>query len=420
MSSPALRLPLGISDFRELREGNFTYVDKTALIDDILAESTPALLIPRPRSFGKTLNLSMLRCFLEKRPDDLRPLFAGLVVASSERAWAHFQRYPVIFVTFQDVQSPSWEACLAGIANALARTFGEHRYLLTEGNLYPEDARRFTAILERRATQPDLVTALDLLSRLLRKHHRERVVILIDGCDTPVRAGHVHQYDEEVSAFFAGFLSGGLKDNADLFKGVLTGVLPITWETWYSGLNLGVFSLLRTRLASAFGFTEPEVRGLLHVAGVPAALDGLRATYGGYRFGGQAIYNPWSVLSFLDRGDDIFRTYWSDPSALDLVRERLITGPRGVSAELATLLAGGTLDQYVDETIALRDLARGSDTLWSVLLFTGYLTAVRVSLVDGEQHAHLALPNGEVTVALADMAQAFGGGSARGRRAERG
>jgi hypothetical protein len=408
MSPPRVRFPIGISDFRNVREDGFYYVDKSALIEDVLTESAQVLLAPRPRRFGKTLNLSMLRYFFEKSAEDRRPLFAGLAVASSATAWAHFQRYPVVFMTFKDVKPTSWEDCLAGMANVLARTYQEHSYLLTEGNLDPANLKIFTAICERRATKSELTIALELLSRLLAKHHGEKVVILIDEYDTPIHAGYTHKYYDEVVAFFRDFLSGGLKDNVDLFKGVLTGILRVAKESLFSGLNnISVYSILRTQLATAFGFTEAEVRSLASATGQAESLDGIRAYYNGYLFGGQAIYNPWSVLSFLDRGDNVFRPYWIETSSNDLVRELLLSGSRGVAAELETLIAGGTLDKRLDESIVLRDIASRSDAVWSFLLFTGYLKAVLVAHVEGRQWGKLAVPNAEVGLALADMAQTW-------------
>ncbi len=404
MIQPRVRFPIGISDFRNVREAGFYYVDKTALIDDLLTESAQVLLAPRPRRFGKTLNLSMLRYFFEKSAEDRRPLFAGLAVASSESAWAHFQRYPVIFMTFKDVKPRSWEDCLTGMANVLARTYQEHSYLLTEGNLDPANARIFTAICERRATKSELTIALELLSRLVARHHDEQVVILIDEYDSPIHAGYTNKYYDDVVAFFRDFLSGGLKDNAHLFKGVLTGILHVAKESLFSGLNnISVYSLLRARFATAFGFTEAEVRALASAVGKAESQGGIRAYYNGYLFGGQAIYNPWSVLSFLDSEDNVFRPYWIETSSNDLVRELLLTGPRGVAAELETLLAGGTLDKRLDENIVLRDIASRSDAIWSFLLFTGYLKAVEVAYVEDETEAKLVVPNREVAGALRKM-----------------
>ncbi|MBK8256821.1 MAG: AAA family ATPase [Polyangiaceae bacterium] len=404
----SIRFPIGLSDFRALREGGFQYVDKSALITDLLAESAQVFLIPRPRRFGKTLNLSMLRCFFEKRAEDLRPLFEGLAVVSSESAWAHFQRYPVIFLTFKDIKPTSWEDCLHGMLNVLSKTFKAHRYLLNEGQIEPEDARLFTAILDRRATKADLTIALDLLSRLLAEHHGCKVLILLDEYDSPIHAGYTNKYYDEVVAFFRDFLSGGFKDNPHLWKGVLTGILRVAKESMFSGLNnIDVFSILRTQLSAAFGFTESEVYALAEAAGQAGNMDGIRDYYNGYLFGGQAIYNPWSVLSFFNRGDGVLRPYWIETSSNDLVRALLLTGPRGVKAELETLLAGGTVDKPIDENIVLRDISTHSDAVWSFLLFTGYLKAVELSFVEGIQSATLAVPNTEVSLALRSMARAW-------------
>jgi Predicted AAA-ATPase/PD-(D/E)XK nuclease superfamily len=402
MSPPRVR-------FRNVREGGFHYVDKTALIDDVLTESAQVLLAPRPRRFGKTLNLSMLRYFFEKSAEDRRPLFAGLAVASSaESTWAHFQRYPVIFMTFKDVKPTSWAACLARITGVLSEAYGDHEYLLEHGSMRPHEVELFTAILERRATEAVCTEALDLLSRLLARHHGEKVVILIDEYDSPIHAGYTNKYYNDVVAFFRDFLSGGLKDNADLFKGVLTGILRVAKESLFSGLNnVEVYSLLRTQLATAFGFTESEVRAITEAAGQAESLDGIRAYYNGYLFGGQAIYNPWSVLSFLNRGDGELWPYWVETSSNDLVRELLLTGPEGIQTDFDVLLAGGTLDKPIDESIVLRDISARTDAVWSFLLFTGYLKAVKVYAVEGQRWATLAVPNTEVAVALRGMAQAW-------------
>jgi len=408
MSAPRMRLPLGLSDFRALRQDGYRYVDKTALVEAVVGADAQVMLLPRPRRFGKTLNLSMLRCFLEKTTEDRRALFEGLVVESSERAWLHFRRYPVISLTFKDVKPAAWEDCIAGMANVLARTYGEHRYLLTEGNLTAEDARLFTAIHDRRATKAELTIALELLSRLLAEHHGERVVILLDEYDSPIHAGYTKGYYDDVITFFRDFLSGGLKDNPHLFKGVLTGILRIAKESLFSGLNnVAVYGILRQEFAPYFGFTEPEVKDLVAEVGQPELLDDIRSFYNGYLFGDEAIYNPWSVLSFLAGTKKELLPYWVETSSNDLVRELLLTGPRGVRAELETLLARGTIDKRIEEDIVLRDLSVDPGAVWSFLLFTGYLRPVELRLVDGRRRAKLAVPNTEVAIALQRMTEAW-------------
>ena len=407
VTAPTLRYPVGISDFRILREGGYHYVDKSALIEAVLDADAHVLLVPRPRRFGKTLNLSMLRTFLEKG-DDVRPLFAGLAIASSEIARPHFQRYPVIFMSFKDVKPASWEACAAGIANVLSEELERHAYLLTEGKLSAAEAALFTAIRERRAATTDLVVALRFLSRVLAEHHRERVVILIDEYDSPIHAGYTKGYYDDVVAFFRDFLSGGLKDNAHLFKGVLTGILRVAKESLFSGLNnIDVFSILRPELSTFFGFTDPEVQALVEAEGEPGLLDGIRAFYNGYLFGDTAVYNPWSVISYLSRARRELLPYWIETSGNELVRELLLTGPGGVRAELETLLAGGAVEKRIEENIVLRDVSTNPGAAWSFLLFTGYLKPVELRLEEGERWAKLAVPNVEVTIALRKMARAW-------------
>lgn len=403
-----VRFPIGISDFRAVREGQFAYVDKTSLIADIVTENAQVILAPRPRRFGKTLNLSMLRCFFENTTEDRRGLFDGLAVRSSPAAWPHFGRHPVIFMTFKDVKPRTWEECLAGIARVLGEAFEEHLYLLSDAPGDPFVRRLFSAIRERKATQSELTGSLLFLSRVLANHHGRKVVILIDEYDTPIHAGYTNRYYDDVIAFFRDFLSAGLKDNPHLWKGVLTGILRVARESLFSGLNnIDVFSLLREELSTAFGFTDREVQSLAEASGQAARMDILRASYNGYDFGGHAIYNPWSVLSFLSRGDGVFRPYWIETSSNDLVRELLITGARGVRADLEVLLQGGTIEKEIDENIVLRDVALRSDAVWSFLLFTGYLKAVEARFIEGRQWAKLAIPNAEVSLALTKMVETW-------------
>jgi hypothetical protein len=394
----APRLPIGISDFREVRQGAFYYVDKTALVGEVLRAGAKVILLPRPRRFGKTLNLSMLRTFVERGPD-ARPLFAGLAVeAEGEEVWAHFQRHPVIFMTFKDVKAASWPQCLAAIQGVLAETLTAHRSLLTDGALQPEDADTFTAILSRRADEVTCWGALRLLSRLLHAQGGERVVILIDEYDTPIHAGAARGYLDEVVTFFRNFLSGGLKDSPHLEKGVLTGILRVAKESIFSGLNnLAVYSLLSRSFATAFGFTEEEVRRLAADLGAADQLAELSRWYNGYLFGGQLIYNPWSVLSYLGNQDDGFRAYWVSTSSDEHLRALLLRHGTG-AGEMETLLQGGTIDKPIEENVVLRDLERQPEALWSFLLFSGYLKATTVRQGDEGTAATLAIPNREVAM----------------------
>jgi len=389
--------PLGYSDFLALRRAGASYVDKTSLVTDILVSHAQVLLLPRPRRFGKTLNLSMLRYFLERSDEDRADLFEGLEVWQSEAAREHFQRYPVVFLTFKDVKLRAWEPCFESIRDLISGAYARHRYLLDEGGLDDLDGEAFRAVLERRASPVRLMGSLRQLCRLLHAHHGEPVVLLVDEYDTPIHAGYVHGYYDDVVEFFRNFLSGGLKDNRHLFRGVVTGILRVARESIFSGLNnLAVHSLLSRRFATAFGFTQAEVEGLCELAGAQEHLDGLRDWYDGYLFGGQLVYNPWSVLSLLDNPDDGFQPYWVTTSSNDLLRDQLTRGGLGEPGDLGTLLSGGAVERRLQETIVFADLERDPETVWSLLLFSGYLRADDVRRDEDGVLAALSIPNGEV------------------------
>lgn len=391
------RLPLGVSDFRKLREPGVIYVDKTDFIVEVLTSTSEAVLVPRPRRFGKTVNLSSVRYFLEKSDEDRTALFEGLAVARSEAARPHFQRYPVIWITFKDVKARDFEDAFARIRDAISRAHREHAYLLKEGTLEPWEAEEFQRIL--RAEGPVNLYAKSLLdlSRYLARHHGERAVILIDEYDTPIHSAGSPADEQRMLDFFRGFLSGGLKDNAHLFKAVLTGILRIAKESLFSGLNnLVVYSLLRAECATSFGFTEADVRRLAERAGCEAWLPEIERWYNGYRFGGHIIYNPWSVLSFLDSQDKVLRPYWLQTSSNDLVRRVLFAHGLGQGGEMETLLGGGEIEKPIHEGVALRDIAEQPEVVWSFLLFTGYLKARDVRNDADGAHAFLSIPNVEV------------------------
>ena len=391
------RAPLGISDFRKLRQSRRTYVDKTAFISDVLGASADAQLIPRPRRFGKTLNLSTLRYFLERSDEDRSALFSDLEVWKDERARLHFQRHPVLFISFKDVRYEGWEAAWSSVHELIAELFQAHAYLLDGGALGRVDASRFERMLSGEAKDSDLAGSLRVLSRLLAIHHGERVAILIDEYDTPIHAGLMHGYYDRAVTLFRNLLSGALKDNEHLFRGVVTGILRVAKESVFSGLNnLSVYSLLRPELSTAFGFTEPEVEALAAMAGGHGALDDLRRWYNGYDFGGTVIYNPWSVLSFLDRGARRFEPFWVSTSANDLVDRALLGRGPDEAAGLEQLLRGEPIERAIDEHISLRDLRGTPDAIWSLLLFSGYLTASDVRYDDDGVHARLSIPNLEV------------------------
>ena len=394
------RIPIGIDDFRELRERNLEYVDKSHFIREVLdLAGTKVLLVPRPRRFGKTVNLSMLRYFLEKRDQDLSHLFEGLHIWQAGDAHRdHFQRYPVIHLTLKDIKFKSFKRCWQSLAKKIADLFDQHRHVLEGGRLSELDARRYRQILEGTADQVLYDSALGDLSRHLSAHHGQQVVILIDEYNAPIHAAFANGYAWRGLDFFRAFLTAGLKDNPHLFKAVLTGILRVARESIFSGLNnLAAYSLLRRELSSCFGFTEDEVRALLDRAGALDRLEAVRSWYNGYVFGGQVVYNPWSILSFLASEDRLLRGHWVATSANDLVKDLLQRHALTLEASFQTLMEGGAIERRLDENVALGDLEDHEDALWSLLVFTGYLRAEEGAGVPGEVPPYrLSIPNREV------------------------
>jgi Predicted AAA-ATPase/PD-(D/E)XK nuclease superfamily len=392
------KIPLGINDFRELRREAYTYVDKSLFVRDIVEDGAGALLLPRPRRFGKTLNLSMLRCFFDRAASDARELFDGLALArEGDEVWRHANRYPVIAITFKDAKAGTWEDTWEVARKNIIALFEEHRTALDSRTQAPAKGAIFGRILDESGSLVDFGLSLLHLSAALHEHHGERVVILIDEYDTPIHAAYLGGYLPQALDFFRLLLGAALKDNPHLHKGVVTGILRVARENIFSGLNnLDCHSLLSRRFRAAFGFTDPEVKDLLERTGYPESADQVRSWYNGYIFGGEVVYNPWSVLSFIGREGEL-APYWLNTSANDLVRELLQKHARVVQDDLETLIQGGSIERVPDENVVFSDLESDPGALWSLLLFTGYLKAARIPPPPGEQASYaLSIPNLEV------------------------
>lgn len=403
-----LPLPIGYSDFRDLRERGLVYVDKTALIAELLAAPHQVVLLPRPRRFGKTLNLSTLRHFLEcPQPKEGEPtqaltareaLFMGLAVwQEGPDIRKHFAAYPLIWLTFKDVKLADWDDCRTEIARLIGdeveRLLPQFRQVLTEGEQALVDQ-----FVSRRAQNP-LTDVLRRLSAWLHRATGRRTVILIDEYDTPLHAAYFHGYHDQATELFRNLLSGAFKDNVSLERGVLTGILRVAKESLFSGLNnLAVHTLLSKPFSTSFGFTQDEVACLARDSGCPEALPELERWYNGYRFGGETIYNPWSTLNYLAEPSAGCKPYWVNTASDELLRELLVH--RGVAElpDLEALLHGGAVTKAIDEHINLRDVERSADALWSFLLFSGYLRATPAPGRDlfGASLWHLEVPNREV------------------------
>lgn len=341
----------------------------------------------------------MFRYFVERSPsgEDRQGLFADLQIWQDADARAHFQRYPVISLTFKDAKYRTWAETIRAIQAIIAEELRRVRPLWDHEAL-DKSLRQSLHDLEHGAGDPSRF--LILLSEAMAHTTQEPVVILIDEYDAPLLTAWEHGYYEEATSFFRSFLSAGLKDNPHLFRGVLTGILRIAKESMFSGLNNVIaYTLLRQDAAEPFGFTEAEVTALLAQVGRLDELGEVQSWYNGYRFGPATVYNPWSILNFLSRPGQPCEPYWLNTSDNVLVRS-LLLGQGSLRLDMEALLIGGSIEKEIDDNVVLRDL-RGED-IWSLLLFSGYLKPTALRIARGRTYATLKIPNEEVRILWED------------------
>ncbi len=397
------KLALGSSDFRRIIEEDRYYVDKSLLIQEIIDSSDTTTLIPRPRRFGKTLNLNMLKCFFQNNDflnDKYDPakLFENLKIWKAGDEYVEkCGKYPVIYLTFKDVKNRKWEECYNKTIDLISSEFKRHDYVL-DGNLREDDRDYYQRIINRTAAKEEFESSIKKLSQFLYNHHGRKTVVLIDEYDMPIQAGYLYNYYEEIVEFMRNFLSGGMKDNEFLERAVMTGILRVAKESIFSGLNnVGVASILSPKHQDKFGFTEDEVIEILDYYEKPYDIKEIRAWYNGYVFGDTYIYNPWSILEFIDHGF-IFKTWWANTSSNDMIKDLITTADPVVKMELKDLLEGKSIVENVTDNIVYRDIDSSSETLWNFMLFSGYLKLIRTNIIEGSEkwEAELVIPNREV------------------------
>lgn len=384
-------IKIGQSDFRSLRETGAFYVDKTAMIAELLEDPNLVLLLPRPRRFGKTLNLTMLQAFFDDRQRSDQ-LFAHLAVADNPKAMAHLNTFPTLFLTLKDMDYHDWPSCLAALKLRIAKLVGEHQARITPVAT-PAERNWLDTLALGQADQPICEQALLLLTELLCRTSGRKIVVLIDEYDNPIHIASSHGYQDKILSFLRNFLGAGLKDNPHLERAVITGILRVGKESIYSGLNhLGVYALLDQPFATAFGFGEEEVAEILAHSGQSERLPEVRDWYNGYRIGTHTIYNPWSILKMASLPQAPLQAHWINTSGNDLIRNLVLEAPATFLADLEVLLAGGAIRKTLFANVALRELS--GDDLWNLLVFSGYLTTTHFDPVTNQ--ADLVLPNREI------------------------
>ena len=394
---PKKPLPIGVSDFKSATT-NYYYVDKTLLIRDFLNAIPMVSLFTRPRRFGKTLNMDMLRVFFEKTPEDTSIYFKDKYIWQfGDYYTKHQGQYPVIFLSFKDVKCSSWQETFQKISKLISLEFMRHNELESSSVLSSYEKEQYHRFASENINEVDCQMGLQLLSLLLHKHYNKECVIIVDEYDTPIQQGHLCDFYNEIVDFMRNFFSGGLKDNPHLAFGFLTGILRVAKESILSGMNnLKTNSILDNNYSSYFGFTNEEVRDMLEYYEYEDKYQEICEWYDGYCFGNTEIFNPWSVINYIS--DQCFpKAFWQSTGSNDIIGEIIGTATPEINENLYKLFCGNTVTTYVDTSVIYPEVQSNPYSIYSFLLVAGYLKVAAIyPQNDGNYMCDVAIPNKEI------------------------
>jgi hypothetical protein len=373
------KIPIGIDNFYKLVDENYYFADKSLFIKEIVEEDSQVLLIPRPRRFGKSLNMSMLKYFFtNKNAEKNRRLFNGLKIENESEIMKLQGKYPIIYINFKDVKELSWENCYNKTKELIQNIFDEFNYLAESPKLSKLDKINFDKILLGEGTQSNYESSLKFLSKLLYNYHGEKPIVLIDEYDQPIISSYMNNFYKEGISFYRNILSAVLKDNEYLEKAVLTGILRVAKESIFSGLNnLKVDSILKNQF-NYFGLLEEEVKEILEYYKMSYELEEVKKWYNGYIFGEKTVYNPWSIINFIDYNE--LKSFWVNTSSNDLIRDGLSNLSSINYKQFVELINLKPIKIEIEENISF-EMLDNPDVIWNLMLFSGYLTLDKNKLV---------------------------------------
>lgn len=394
-----LPLPVGVSDYR-LASTEYYYIDKTMMLKDFIDERPMVTLFTRPRRFGKTLNMDMLRTFFEKTNEDTSKYFKDKKIWEQGEYYRSFQgKYPVIFITLKDVKHNSWDNTFANIGSIISSEYCRHSDLSKSPKLDKKQKDFYDKMVSEKFSAVDLERSLLYLSEMLKKHYGEGAVIIIDEYDTPIQSGHTNGFYDDVIAFMRNLLSGCFKDNKSLAFGFLTGILRVAKESIFSGLNnLTINSVLDNKYSEYFGFTANEVKEMAAYYSAPDKFDEVCEWYDGYHFGKTDIFNPWSVINYFSN-DCEPRAFWLSTGSNDIIGEIIKEADNEIYERLTSLVNGGSFTTYIDTSVIYPQIKNNPSSIYSFLLMAGYLKVVKSSVsISGDFMCEVALPNKEISL----------------------
>lgn len=402
------RMPIGIEFYKMMIEGNYYYVDKTLLVKEILDTGASVSLFTRPRRFGKTLAMTMLQSFFEDERDrhgekiDNSHYFEGKKIGEYEEICnAHMGKYPVISLSLKSAKQPTFEMAYEVLVDEICREFTRHRYVLEGEALTEQEKEKYETVLWKKAKPSEDATSLAFLSECLEKYHGRGAVILIDEYDVPLENAYFQGFYDKMINFIRSLFESALKTNKSLALAVVTGCLRISRESIFTGLNnLKIVSVLNNDCAECFGFTPGEVGEMLDCYGMGKWKEQVQEWYDGYLFGETEVYNPWSVINYVDENrkkSQIFpKPYWSNTSSNSIVKE-LIEGADFITrGEIEELMDGGMIEKPVHEDITYDDIHESQDNLWNFLFFTGYLKKAGERFEGDTIYLEMEIPNAEI------------------------
>jgi len=402
-------IPIGVEDFKRLIDDGYYFVDKTLMIKEVLDKKGAVNLFTRPRRFGKTLNISMLQRFFEKTDEDNAYLFDGLNIAKAgEKYMQHQGQYPVISLSLKSMKQPDYSKSFSTFKDVMKREFWRHRNILSSNDIVPEDREIFTKITHGTAEDDTYITAIRTLSDCLYTTYQKKVIILIDEYDVPLEASHLRGFYDEMVDLIRSVFESALKTNPYLEFGVLTGCLRVSKESIFTGLNnLNVYTVINNDFSYCFGFTQQEIEKIADDFGMQDKLPEMKEWYDGYLFGQTEIYNPWSILKYVQsvRSNETCpsQPYWSNTSSNDIIHELVVNGNEETHNQIEALVNGESLTKPIYEDITYRNININTDYIWSFLLFTGYLKPISMHLEGDLIYAEMVIPNREVSTVYKRM-----------------
>ncbi|MEG0297922.1 MAG: AAA family ATPase [Clostridium sp.] len=391
------KISLGTSDFKEIIDNNYYFIDKTLIVKEFLDDAGKVVLLPRPRRFGKTLNLSIIRYFLERSTEDRSYLFQGLRIEREKDIMDKQGIFPIIYLTFKDDKHTKYSSFINIMKYKISDLYGSFDVIYN--GLKPKDKKYFDSIVNVEASEELLEISLFKLSEYLNNYYKQKVIILIDEYDTPIHEGYFNNYYIEIIRFMRNLLSSALKDNVNLEKAMITGILRVAKESIFSGINnLSVYSILSHRYSDKFGFTEDEVYKLLKDNDSDSENEEIKTWYNGYIFGETTIYNPWSILSYINEQERGFMPYWVNTAENKIIRTLLAQADEETKKGLEILYRGGCIDTQIDEDIVMSDISMANQNIWSFLLLSGYLKVIGKRHENNKFYYRIAIPNIEITI----------------------